>query len=75
MTVLLVSLALTAVQILTSVHLAPVLMVVHASKVMVQQLTVFVLKALMAQDVTLIFHSVRWTHVLMVVLASKDLEP
>ena len=48
---------------------------VHASKGMVQQLTVFVLKDLLAQDATLIFHSVRSTHVLMVAHAMKDLEP
>ena len=72
--VLLVSLVQTAVQTSTSVHLAPVLMVVHVLKVMVQQLTVFVLKALMVHDVKLTFHSVRLTHVLTVVHASKDLE-
>ena len=57
--VLLVSLVLTAVQTSTSVHLAPALMVGHALKGMGQQLAVFVLKDLLAQDVTLIFHSVR----------------
>ena len=41
---------------------------------MVQQPAVFVPKELMAQDVTLIFHSVRLIHVLMVVRAMKDLE-
>ena len=56
--VFLVSLVLTAVQTSTSVHLAPVLMVVHASRGMGQKLAVFVLKDLLAQDVTLIFHSV-----------------
>ena len=72
---LLASLALTAVQTSTSVHLAPALTVVHASKDMVQQLAVFVQKDLMAQVVILIFHSVRWTHVLMVERVMKDLEP
>ena len=73
--VLLVLLVQTAVQISTSVHLAPVSMVVRVLRDMGQQLTVFVLKDLLVQDVTLIFHSVKLTLVLMVVHASKDPEP
>ena len=69
----LVSLVQTVVQTSASVHLALVLTVEHVLKDMVQQFTVFVLKDLMAQDVTLIFHSVRLVHVLMVVHALKDL--
>ena len=56
--VLLVLLVQTAVQISTSVHLKPVLTVVHVWRNMIQQLTVFVLKDLLAQVATLIFHSV-----------------
>ena len=73
--VLLVSLVQTAAQTSTSVHLVPVLTVGHASKAMGWQLAVFVLKDLMAQDVTLIFHSAGLTCVLMVVHAWKDLGP
>ena len=50
-------------------------MVVHVLKVMVQQLAVFVLKALLAQDAMSIFRFVKLTHVLMVAHALKDLEP
>ena len=71
--VLLVSLVKTAVQTSTSVHLAPVLTMEHVWRSMVQQLAVFALKDLMAQGVTLIFHSVRLTHALMVAHAMKDL--
>ena len=56
--VLLVLLVLTAVQTSTFVSQPLVLMAVHASKDMVQQLLVFVLKDLLAQDAKLIFHSV-----------------
>ena len=55
----------TAVQTSTFVHLELVLMVGHASRDMGQKLAVFVLKDLLAQVVTLIFHSVKWTHALM----------
>ena len=71
--VLLVSLVLTAVQTSTSAHQTPALTVGHALKGIVQQLLVFVLKDLLAQVATLIFHSVRLTHVLMEVHAWKDL--
>ena len=73
-TALLVSLVATAVQTSTSVHLASVLMVVRVWRNMVLQLAVFALKDLPAQDVTLIFHSVKLTHASMVVHAMKDLE-
>ena len=72
---LLVLLLQTAVWTSTSVHLTPALTAEHALKGMGQQLAVFVLKDLLAQDVTLIFNSVRLKPVLMVVHASKDLEP
>ena len=73
--VLLVLMALTAVQTSTSVHLAPVIMVVHVLKGLEQKRAVFVLKDLVAQDVILIFHSVRLTHAITVAHAMKDLEP
>ena len=72
--VLLVSLVLTAVHTSASVHLASVLMVVRVWRNMVLQLVVFALKDLPAQDVTLIFHSVKLTHASMVAHAMKDLE-
>ena len=75
MTVLLDSLVHTALQTSTTVHPAPVLMVVYALKGMGQKLAVFVFKDLMAQVVMLIFHSVVLTHVLMAEHVVKDLEP
>ena len=73
-TVFLVSLVATAVQTSTSVRLAPVLMMVYVWRNMVRQLVVFALKDLLAQHVTLIFHSVTLTHASMVGHAMKDLE-
>ena len=75
MTVLLDSLVQTAVQTSTSAHLVPVSTMECVLKSMVQQLNVFVLRDLMAQDVTLIFHSVRCILALMVAHAMKDPEP
>ena len=71
---LLVSLVQTAAQTSTFVHLVPVLMVVCVWRNMVLQLAVFALKDLLAQDVTLIFHSVTLTDASMVAHAMKDLE-